>query len=226
MAVRFSRYFQSPRPSITNRLSGEEASSSMFNLMAPIGATFSEERRTEFRLRELQRNIVRLQGQIVPRELTIAQRRSAGDIPRPQAVQDIAGGASWGRAYYPPPGIQSSDFGLFINRQLSRGPLKKIWPDARRTLIALESQSAEEVDVPLTLRHEIGHHVLASQGIPSGEHERLLAQAEPHGTTRGIDYRLLQTAIEAFRTPTAEQQMRLSRRRLRLAFRELRRQRR
>jgi hypothetical protein len=175
-------------------------------------------------LRILQTQLTNLYGQIIPSELTMLQRRSAGAIPAPEAARELSGGAIWGLANFPRSG--SGPVLSFIDRTINTASFGLLTPGVtspRRIQVALESRSQEEINVPLTLRHEIGHQVLSLAGVPGGEHERLIAQAEPPGTTRGVNFGLLQMLIEGYKAPSAGQRRRFSRRYQQLAFYELRR---
>lgn len=172
------------------------------------------------RVESLQARISQLHTQIVPGELTMAQRSVAGKIPEPKAVEALPGGVL-GLANFPSDKRGSKT----INRILD-------WvtrQERRRTRIALDAADYEGSTVgkgvEAVLRHETGHHLLGARGIGVAEHEPILAQTGVPGTTTGVNFRLLQTAAAAHQTPTNERIRRaLSRERLKLGLIARRRQ--
>lgn len=164
----------------------------------------------------LQAEVTRLHERIVPRELTLRQRRFTGKIPKPKAVISIPGGPGGtaivaGRSSAPMPG-RGGATAFNIVRALTGQPT------GRRTTISLQSSN-----VPATLRHETAHHILTAQGVPQRAQEPIISRARVPRTTSGVNFRLLQTAIDVHRTPTAEQRGRFKRQKQQLAFGALRR---
>lgn len=168
------------------------------------------------RVETLQERIGRLHTQIVPGELSMAQRRVAGKIPAPEAVASLPAPEGFvleGKADFPPPGRRGESVHRAIGSAVSRISFGRISDSSkRRTRISLESPN-----IPDTVRHETAHQVLALRGVPTREHEPIIAQATVPGTRSGVNFRhLLETATEAHRAPTEEQQRRLSRQRQKL----------
>lgn len=167
--------------------------------------------------RALQAEVTRLHERIVSRELTPSQRRFAGKIPKPQAVVSIGtvrGIPVAGRSTAPLPGPGGAT--AFNIVKVLTGQ-----PPGRRTRISLQASN-----VPAALRHETAHQVLTAQGVPRRAQEPIIGRARAPGTTSGVSFRLLQSAVEAHRTPTEEQRRRFGRQRQQLAFGELRKRRR
>lgn len=164
------------------------------------------------RVPALQQRVDVLHAQIMS-ELTPAQRSRAGKIPTPKVVESIGRVGERevaGRAIVPPQGRVAGL--IFRGVQAVKGQ------PVRSTRIALSTSNPEAA-----LRHETAHQVLGTQGIPVQEHHPIIRRARTPGTTSGVNFRLLQTAMEAHRAPTEEQRRRLSRQRLKLGAAERRR---
>lgn len=230
MAVRFGRYFRTPRPSQPNTAVPDIGPSVLASIV-PTPTPVPTPRTVQsipFQtpsplLGRLQLRLDMLHQQLMS-ELTPRQSARGGNIPDPIAVESIGHVGSRfvaGRAEFPPPGVAEAF--IYNTVQSARTVIGQLVgrsvdaPRGSRTRISLETTSPEAQGSPESaLRHETAHHVLASEGIPRTEHHPIISRARDPATGSGVDFRLLEMAVF--------QPRELSRRRLRLAFRELRRQ--
>lgn len=173
------------------------------------------------RLVRLQDSLLDIQSRIISQELTMGQRRFADKIPDPEAVlslgQTRTGGEIYSRADYPGQSGLIGETAFKIVRWW-RGE-----PTRRQTRTSLQTPAGRR---PASVRHEAAHHIMSLQDVPVGEHHSIIRRARVPGTTSGVNFSLLQMAVEGYRAPTDEQARRFSRHLQRLAFRERRRSRR
>lgn len=134
-----------------------------------------------------------------------SQRRFRGQIPDPEAA-NLPRGVS-GRADL----IPSSRAARVTQRVVSALGIADL-PTRRRTRISPRARNPEAA-----VRHEAAHHLLAAQGVPAEEQitpdspgHRIIRRGRVPGTTRGVDFRLLERARQAEVTGTAEQEARAS----------------
>lgn len=226
MAVRFGGYFRTPRVSQPHAAVPDIGPSTVpipTPVPTPRVAQSIPSSTPSPLLGRLQLRLDMLHQQLIS-ELTPRQLARSGNIPDPIAVESIQRVGDRfvaGRAEFPPSGVAEAF--IYNTVQSARTVVGQLMgrdtdtPRGSRTRISLETTSPEAQGSPESaLRHETAHHVLASEGIPRTEHHPLISRARDPAAGSGVDFRLLEMAVF--------QPRELSRRRLRLAFRELRRQ--
>lgn len=145
------------------------------------------------------------------RSLGMSQRRFAERIPEPRVGALPPGEA--GLSDLPPSSPITSlvQRGFHAIRGVPKVP--KVRPPGTRTIISPRAPNPEAA-----VRHEAAHHLLQAQGIPREQQiatdspgHRIIRRGRVPGTTRGVDFRLLERARQAEVTGTAEQEARASR---------------
>jgi hypothetical protein len=143
-------------------------------------------------LRKRQREVTSLQQQIVPRELTPSQKKIAGKLPQVRVVSQL--GTGIGKMGKPETRVGLS---TFREPDLPKPARLLLWAlgakPERAAKISLRARN-----VPATVRHELAHQVMNIRGVPSKEHEPIIAKARV-SRKEGVSFRLLEPTRAAIR---------------------------